>query len=159
MLPYVQLLTDHSEIALSIALLIVFLYTIYLHIKIQRFTKGEKGSSLEGIIRANIENAEKIEKTNEIILKHLELLDSKVTNSVRSAKIVRYKAFESHGSNQSFSLALLDEEGNGVVLTSLHAHDRINTFAKPVEDYKSTYELTEEELNVIDECKKEHGNS
>jgi hypothetical protein len=156
MLPYLQLLTDHSEIALSIALLIVLLYTIYLHIKIQRFTKGEKGSSLEGIIRANIENAEKIEKTNEIILKHLELLDSKVTNSVRSAKIVRYKAFESHGSNQSFSLALLDEEGNGVVLTSLHAHDRINTFAKPIEKYKSTYELTEEELNVIEECKKEH---
>ncbi|MDB5260538.1 MAG: hypothetical protein JWN37_769 [Candidatus Nomurabacteria bacterium] len=154
---YFGYVTHYPSIALSVALIIVLIYTIYLHLKIHKFTSGESGISLESIIKKNIESAEQIKKTNELILEHSELLDKKVSHSIRNAKVIRYKAFESHGSNQSFSVALLNEEGNGVIITSLHSNDRINTFAKPIEKYKSSYDLTEEEIQVINESKKEHG--
>ena len=70
--------------------------------------------------------------------------------------MIRYKAFEVNGSSQSFSIALLNEKGNGVIISSLHSRDRVSTFAKPVIDYKSEHDLTEEEKSVIGDAKKEH---
>ena len=69
---------------------------------------------------------------------------------------IRYKAYDASGSNQSFSIALLNEHGNGVVISSLHSHDRMSTFAKPIQKYESSYGLTEEEVLVVEDAKKEH---
>jgi len=83
-------------------------------------------------------------------------LDTRVSFALRNAQTIRYKAFETGGSSQSFSIALLNEKGFGVVITSLHARDRINTFAKPIEKYTSTYDLTDEEKSVINDAKTAH---
>ena len=127
-----------------------------MHHKIRRFTKGQSASSLEKIILNCVEGIEEIRNRNEIISKHTLELGNRVSNSLRNAQTIRYKAFEAHGSNQSFSIALLNEKGNGVVISSLHSHERVSTFAKPVIDYESTHDLTDEEKSVINDAKKEH---
>ena len=147
---------NYPSIPLSVALLVVLLYVIYLHNKIHRFTRGETGRSLESLIKKCVDSVSEIEKRNELISKHALSLDTRVSNALRNAQTIRYKAFEANGSNQSFSIALLNEKGNGVIISSLHSRDRISTFAKPVEKYLSSYDLTEEELAVISEAKKEH---
>ena len=43
-----------------------------------------------------------------------------------------------------------------MVISSLHVRDRMSTFAKPIENYESTHELTEEELAVIDDARAAH---
>ncbi|MFA6608385.1 MAG: DUF4446 family protein [Candidatus Paceibacterota bacterium] len=144
------------SIPLAVALIIVLIYVIYLHHKIHRFTRGETGTSLESIIKKCVDSVAEIEKRNELISEHALSLDNRVSHALRNAQTIRYKAFESNGSNQSFSIALLNEKGNGVVISSLHSRDRISTFAKPVEKYSSTHDLTEEEMSVIVEAKKEH---
>ena len=149
-------ITSYPLVTLSLAFCIFLLYVIYLHHKIHRFTRGQSGLSLESVIKQCVDAVKEIEKRNELISKHALLLDTRVSHALRNAQIVRYKAFEVNGSNQSFSIALLNEQGNGVVITSLHARDRISTFAKPIEKYISTYELTPEEESVIAESKKEH---
>lgn len=151
-------ISNYPSIPLAIALVIVLIYVIYLHHKIHNFTRGENGSSLESLIKKCIDSTNEIEKRNELISKHALSLDDRLSHSVRNAQTIRYKAFEANGSNQSFSIALLNEKGNGVVISSLHSRDRINTFAKPIEKYMSSHDLTEEELSVINEAKKEHGN-
>ena len=103
-----------------------------------------------------VDSVAAIEKKNELISEHALTLNTKVAHALRNAQIIRYKAFEVNGSNQSFSIALLNEKGNGVVISSLHARDRISTFAKPIGSYKSTYDLTEEELHVLEESKNAH---
>lgn len=143
-------------IPLAFALMVLLLYVIYLHHKIHRFTRGETGNSLESIIKKCVDAVSEIEKRNELISQHALSLDSRVSHALRNAQMMRYKAFEVNGSNQSFSIALVNEKGNGVVITSLHARDRINTFAKPIENYSSTYELTDEEREVVEGTKKEH---
>ncbi len=145
-------------ILLAMSLFVVICYALYLDHKIVVLTKGSSGASLEDIIRSCISNAETIEKQNTLLAKHAEILEEKVSHSLRNAQTIRYKAFDASGSNQSFSVALINEKGNGLVLSSLHTHDRMSTFAKPLENYESTYELTEEELAVINDSRAAHQN-
>lgn len=152
----ITLFTHYGNVFLSVLLLLVILYTIYLHKKLHHFTRGANASSLEEIIKSCVEGVAKIEEKNEFISKHALILEERVSHAIRNAHVARYKAFETNGSNQSFSVALVNERGNGVVISTLHAHDRISTFAKPIENYKSSYELTEEERSVLDEAKESH---
>ena len=149
-------ITQYPYIPLAVALLLVLIYALYLHRKIYKLTRGETGASLEKIIRQCVDSVADIEKKNEVISKHALALDVRVSHALRNAQTIRYKAFESGGSSQSFSIALLNEKGSGVVITSLHARDRISTFAKPVEKYTSAYDLTDEEKSVVNDERLAH---
>lgn len=138
---------------------ILVIYTFTLHRKLRTFISGKDARSLEEVIASCVSGIEDIQKKNEIISEHALKLDDRVGTALRNAQMIRYKAFEINGSNQSFSIALLNEKGNGVVISSLHHHDRVSTFAKPIEKYESTYDLTDEELDVIKKSKDEHRQS
>lgn len=146
----------NPAIPLTIGFGILLIYVFYLDHKIVVLTRGKSGASLEEVIKDCITSTTEIEKRNEFISKHALMLEEKVSHAIRNAQTLRFKAYEVNGSNQSFSVALLNEKGNGVILSSLHSHDRTSTFAKPVEKYESTYDLTEEELHVIEEAKAAH---
>lgn len=75
---------------------------------------------------------------------------------IQRVKLLRYNPYEDTGGNISFSLALLDKDGNGLVLTSLHARVNTRLFAKPVSLGKGQkYELSKEEQEVVSEALKE----
>ena len=63
--------------------------------------------------------------------------------------LFRYDAFEDVGGRLSFSCALLDERGSGVVLTSINGRQETRVYAKPVTDGRSTYNLSLEEGEAI----------
>ena len=153
---FIALITSHSSITLFVVIVILVTYILYLDHKIVAFTRGASGASLEETIMACLTSVTAIEKRNETISKQALILHDRISHSVRNAQTIRYKAFDVNGSNQSFSVALVNERGNGVVISSLHSHDRIRTFAKPKENYESTYELTEEEIAVLDDAKASH---
>lgn len=148
-LPYITI----SSLLLTI---ITLIYTTSLHIKIKKFTKGKDAKSLESLISECVSGINEIQKRNEVIAEHALQLDERISNAIRNIQTIRYKAFEINGSNQSFSIALLNEKGNGVIISSLHHNDRVSTFAKPVEKYESTYDLTDEEKEVLKKSKDEH---
>ncbi len=149
-------LNSNPTLLLGILLFIVVCYALYLDHKIVVLTRGKSGASLEDTINACLEQAEQIKINNEHIIHHAKVLDEKMSHTLRNAQTIRYKAFDTNGSNQSFSVALVNEQGNGVVISSLHSHERTSTFAKPITGYESTYELTEEELAVLDDAKNAH---
>ena len=149
-------LLHNPTVLLASSLFVILCYVFYLDHKIVLLTRGESGASLEEVIKKCIASVSTIEERNELISKHALTLNDKVSHAIRNVQTIRYKAFDQSGSNQSFSIALLNEQGNGVVISSLHSHDRMSTFAKPVENYISTYELTEEELTVIADARAGH---
>lgn len=151
-----KLVETFPSIPLAVGIIVILFYVVYLHTKINRFTRGENGASLEELIKKCVDSVAEIEERNELISKHALSLDDRVSHALRNAQTIRYKAFEANGSNQSFSIALLNEKGNGVIISTLHARDRISTFAKPIEKYLSTHDLTDEEKTVIDQAKQEH---
>jgi hypothetical protein len=63
--------------------------------------------------------------------------------------LVRYNPFEDTGGNQSFALAMLDADGNGWVLSSLHARTGTRVYAKAVRGGRSDAPLSEEETAAI----------
>lgn len=154
--PVLTFITEYPSIPLGIAVVLLLLYTAYLHHKIYRFTRGQTSLSLEELMKACVDGVAKIEERNELISKHALLLDEKISHAIRNTQTLRYKAFDTNSSNQSFSVALVNEKGNGVVISSLHSHERMSTFAKPVESYKSTYELTDEEKQTLDDARSAH---
>lgn len=72
-----------------------------------------------------------------------------IDGSVRHVALLRYDAFEDVGGRLSFSCALLDQHGNGVVLTSINGRQETRVYAKPITEGRSTYNLSGEESEAI----------
>jgi hypothetical protein len=72
-----------------------------------------------------------------------------IESGVRRVALIRYDAFEDVGGQLSFSAALLDEHGSGLVLTSINGRQETRVYAKPVAEGTSTYNLSLEEEEAI----------
>jgi hypothetical protein len=72
-----------------------------------------------------------------------------IEGAVRHVGLVRYDAFEDVGGRLSFSCALLDAKGNGVVMTSINGRQDTRVYAKPIADGRSVYNLSIEEEEAI----------
>ncbi len=124
--------------------------TIYLDKKYKKFMKklGES-ENLEEDLENYMYKVERVEKQNAEILGQLSGLDKDLEGCIQKIGIVRYSAFQDTGSDLSFSLALLDEKNNGVVMNGIYSREMSNIYAKPVEAGNSSYTLSEEEQQAI----------
>ena len=80
----------------------------------------------------------------------VEALRIEVSDALRHLAVVRYDAFADMGGHLSWSVALLDDAGNGMVLTSIHGRSESRTYAKNVSDWRSEQQLSPEETEAID---------
>jgi hypothetical protein len=71
------------------------------------------------------------------------------TDALRHLAVVRYDAFGDMGGHLSWSVALLDDAGNGVVLTSIHGRSEARTYAKSIASWTSEQQLSPEEDEAI----------
>jgi hypothetical protein len=74
---------------------------------------------------------------------------TQIEGSVRNVALLRYDAFEDVGGRLSFSCALLDDQGSGVVLTSINGRQETRVYAKPVTLGTSSHNLSLEEEEAI----------
>ena len=72
-----------------------------------------------------------------------------IEGGVRRVALLRYDAFEDVGGRLSFSCAMLDDHGTGVVLTSINGRQDTRVYAKPVTERTSSYNLSIEEEEAI----------
>lgn len=73
--------------------------------------------------------------------------------ALRHLAVVRYDAFDDMGGHLSWSLALLDDAGSGVVVTSIHGRSEARTYAKAITDWRCEQQLSPEESEAIDHAK------
>ena len=76
-------------------------------------------------------------------------LRAEARDALRHLAVVRYDAFGDMGGHLSWSLALLDDGGHGVVLTSIHGRSEARTYAKNVSGWTSEQQLSPEEEEAI----------
>ncbi len=152
--------TDNYLIALSV---IVILLVIGLVIVIIKFNKISKkytefmkklgnGKNIEEDLENYMYRVERVEKQNAEILNYIKNVDNDLNKCIQKIGIVRYNAFQDTGSDLSFALALLDEKNNGVVLNGIYSREMSNIYAKPVENGKSKYTISEEENLAIEKA-------
>jgi hypothetical protein len=72
--------------------------------------------------------------------------------SVQKVGVVRFNPFSDVGGDQSFSLALLDGNNNGVVITSLYSRGENRVYGKPIKEGQSEYSLSIEEKEAINKA-------
>lgn len=94
-------------------------------------------------------NLKELLRQFEELKKEVEKLRKQTISSIQKIGIVRYNPFSGVGSDQSFSIALLDGNNDGLVVTSLYARDGNRVYAKPIKNGKSEYSLSDEEKKAI----------
>jgi len=142
--------------ALTLWLLIITVLLIRALLHYRRLTadvsKKDLISSLNHLISATGQNADDIKKLTEKII----LVEEEGKKHFQKYGFLRFNPFTDTGGDQSFSLSLLDEKGEGFVISSLHSRENTRIYAKKIEGGKpiNNIVLSKEEQEVIKQALK-----
>lgn len=114
------------------------------------FKKKKEPENLKEILAQFKELKENFEK----ISKELGNLKKENKFNIQKLGIVRFNPFKEIGGNQSFSIALLDGNDDGIVITSLYTKEGNRVYGKPIKNGKSEYLLSEDEKEAIEYAKR-----
>lgn len=153
-------ITDYYTLIIIgiVAVIIIMFFTIVsLNSKIQKIRKRHK-KLLRGVNGANLEEVidnyyDKIEyqmQENDLIKEKMKNIEKSAAQCIQKISFKRYRAFEDVGSDLSFSLALLDKKNDGVVITSLYSRSESTVYGKAIQNGKSKYDLSQEEIDVLE---------
>lgn len=154
-------LTNQTAIilTLSILTLILLILTISLRSQINsmqilyaRMMTDSKGDSIEGMLVSNANKLEKIIDEQHEHAREIRDIKELLQNAITRVGIVRFAAFDDVGSDLSFAVALLDENKNGFILTSIFGRTEARSYIKPVEGGASNYKLIDEEVQALREA-------
>lgn len=128
----------------------------------QRKLKQRIESALGGADTKSIEQSlnQYFKRIQELELKATDAADGinrlgkQVDLASQKISIVRFNPFGDTGGDQSFSLAVLDTNNSGYVLTSIHGRENTRTYIKPIDMGVSKYTLSKEEKQAIDQASK-----
>jgi hypothetical protein len=87
--------------------------------------------------------------TSDEVSSEIHRLRRDVSTTLRHMAVVRYDAFGDMGGHLSWSMALLDDGGDGVVLTSIHGRSDSRTYAKNISSWSANQQLSPEEEEAI----------
>lgn len=134
-------------------ILIILLWIILIEYRLKKFFAGTKARNLEEVMVELGNQLSEVKEFENQTKKHLTLIDARLNKSIRNVQTVRFNPFVEAGGNQSFAISFINDEGDGVIISSLYARDRMSIFAKPISKGSSLFELTEEEKEVLDKSK------
>ncbi len=72
--------------------------------------------------------------------------------ALQKVAVTRFNSFDESSSNQSFSIAALDGNKNGFVLTNLQMREGTRIYAKSVEKGIPKHTLSEDEERAVNEA-------
>src|SRR5260221_317681 len=98
----------------SVLFLITAIWILATEKRLKRFFLGKKAKDLEETIITLENDIAKFRKDKENIEKDIITINAKLKKSIRGLETIRFNPFPDQGSNQSFAIGMLDEEGNGL---------------------------------------------
>ncbi len=122
--------------------------------KYLKFMNGLSGVNIEGVLEDCLDKVNFVMDKNKEIEYQMNTIERDMYYCIQKVGVVRYNAFDNVGSDLSYSVALLDHNDDGLVISSLYSRDSSSTYAKPVTKSKSRYALSAEEIKAIDIAKK-----
>jgi hypothetical protein len=83
----------------------------------------------------------------------VQMLRADAAQALRHVSVVRYDAFGDMGGHLSWSMALLDDDGHGVLLTSIHGRSDARTYAKNVAGWVCDQQTSPEEDEALEQVR------
>lgn len=121
--------------------------------KYRQLVRGTDGKRIEGILFEHIDKVEAVHKRLDGVEGRLSVFDNRLSFCIQKMGIVRYNAFDDTGSDLSYSIALLDENNDGIIMTGIYGRTETVSYAKPVKSGVSNYSLSVEELQALERAK------
>ena len=143
-------------IGLTLIFLMALIVFININIKLAKMTKryrrlmtGMDGSNIERLLMGHIDEVRDVVKQVNELSQQCQDNQIVLNKCLQKVGVVRFSAFEGVGSDLSYAIALLDENNNGFVLSSIFTRDNSRTYVKPIEKKKKNYALTTKERQAI----------
>lgn len=147
---------DKILYVVGMILILLITWVIYLEVRIsqmnQRFKElfaGKKASDLEGVMFEQIKRLRQHDKDIKELFRMSKSAGLMASRSIQKASVIRYNPFGDTGGNQSFAIALLDSNDNGLIISSLYSREGMRVYSKPIKKGKSKYPLSDEEVEAI----------
>ena len=129
-----------------------FLYRVITHYN--RLTRGVTKEDLKTVLGKILTKLDFSQEKIEDLTKRCKEIEEEGQLHIKKIGVLRFNPFKDTGGNQSFVLALLNEEGTGLVLSSLYTRTGNRWYVKKVEKGKVTeHELSKEEEEAIKKAK------
>ena len=140
--------------AAGLVIIILFSWVIWLQNKLGKLLAGKSKNLDESIflLTKEIADLKKFKMEAENTFKDN---DARLKKTISGVETIRFNPFKGDGSggNQSFATAFINEEKNGVIISSMYSRDHVSIFSKPVKNLNSEYELTNEEREAMTKAK------
>lgn len=137
---------------LLIAVIVLFKSLGSLEKRYRKFMRGANNKNIEELVMDYLNRVDEVKSDNDRIKEKYGLLDRRIKGCIQKTSMIRYKAFEDVGGDLSFSIALLDENNSGTIITGIFGRHESTTYAKPIEKGLSRYDLSEEENQVLSDA-------
>jgi Protein of unknown function (DUF4446) len=154
-----QLYAPYLWSALVAIVLVLAAWVITLQIKLNRLIRhydqifAETGhGTFEAAMNRYVGRLDEVDQHVASLAQLCDAVENGLRGTVQRIGIVRFNPFSDTGSDQSFAVALLDANGTGLVMSSLFNRTTTRLFAKSVVEGRSTYVLTNEEREAIEQA-------
>jgi Protein of unknown function (DUF4446) len=143
-----------AALAIAVIVLIVLVALLWRHVaalerRLASLTSAGDGRSLESTLHATLDKVASLSSGVEQLRSRATVIEAVQKKAIQRSGLVRYNPFEDTGGNQSFAVALLDDRGDGVVVSSLHARQNTRVYAKAVTGGRSESALSDEESEAL----------
>jgi hypothetical protein len=133
-------------ITFIVLIILLVVWIVRLEVRMKRLMRGKSGLTLENSFADMQKDIDTLIKFRGDLEKYLKTIEKRVSKSIQGVHNLNFNAFKGMESGgKSFATAFLNENGDGIVLSSLHARDRVSIFAKQIKNFKPEMELSEEE--------------
>lgn len=140
---------------LSGLLIVLIVWIMMLARRIGTLTAGRDGKSLEENIVSMQASLDDYFAFKEDSIEYLKNIEARLKRSFQAAETIRFNPFKGSGSggNQSFATVVLNEKGDGFVISSLYSREHVSVFSKPLKKFQSEYEMSTEEHEALKAAK------
>jgi len=147
-------LETYTFIGVAIIILLLFYWIIRLEIKLRKLL-GKRNCSLDDSIDVIRKEVVYLKKYSEDSTTNFKDIEKKLKKAISGNETIRFNPFKGNGSggNQSFATALINSEGDGVIISSLYSRDHVSVFSKPIKNLSSEHELSAEEKTALQKAK------
>lgn len=119
----------------------------------RKLVRGTDGKQIEGILFEHMDKVDEVHQRLNQMESQIDVFNNRLSFCVQRMGIIRYNAFDDTGSDLSYSIALLDENNDGIILTGIYGRIETVSYAKPVKNGVSNYSLSVEELQALERAK------
>ena len=146
---YITIALSVVCIMLAVVIIIVLCKLHNIKRRVDDLTRGKDAESLEDIIINYLQRVESLEEGEEITRAALSAIKDNLKITYQKTGLVKYDAFREMSGALSYSLALLDKENNGILISSMYSREGCYTYAKEIAHGESKINLSEEEAEAL----------